>query len=244
MSKLCEVVAVVKDRKKAGEKALTDAHHVIQKSALFDGKLREYEAMVDGGESLPPEANAVQHTVSSILRDIQKPIVALLDTTLTQDSANQVAVADVTVDDIIILESVPATHLLYLEKFLTEVRTFVATLPLLDPAIEWIEDTNAGAFRSKEPINRVRTSKEPTVIVKYEATEHHPAQTEIVHIDKAVGTWVETRFSGAISRADKVQMHDRVVTLRDAVRQARERANSTEVVQHKEGAKILKFIFG
>jgi hypothetical protein len=37
----------------------------------------------------------------------------------------------------------------------------------------------------------LRTSKEPTVIVKYDATKEHPAQTELFTKDVPVGTWTQ-----------------------------------------------------
>jgi len=58
----------------------------------------------------------------------------MFDIVATQDWANCQAVADVVVDDQVILAQVPFTHLLFLEKQLLDIQTLVEKLPVLDPA--------------------------------------------------------------------------------------------------------------
>jgi len=248
MSKLCEVIAVVKDRKAQGQKSLTDACKQAQKSAEFEGRFREYTPSIDGGQDLPTESSPARITVQNLIDHIRHPIVRQLDTIRTQDSGNTQANAD------LILESdelgdfsligVPATHLLYLEKFFMDLLTFANAIPSLDSAIEWKSDQGSSLYRSSNPIKKMRTSKEPKVIVKCEATQHHPAQTELIYIDEIVGTWKETRFSGAMPAQEKEIIVNRIAALRDAARQARERANSTFIDSVREGKEILDYIFG
>src|SRR4029078_58218 len=91
--------------------------------------------------------------------------------------------------------NVPVPTPLFLDKQVNDLETFVSKLPTPDPAEEWSHDPNSGLLRSKrrEP---VRTWKEPTVIVKYEATKEHPAQTELYMKDLPVGTWTQILYSG------------------------------------------------
>lgn len=249
MPKLCEVVAVVKDRKAAGERALTEANKLAQKPALFEGRIRTYTPAIDGGSELPTESSPAELSVKAMLDTITDPLVRLFDTTRMQDEGNTVARADIIVEAAggipgFILGDVPATHLLYLEKLIGDVLTFVRNLPVCDPSVDWQDDPETELRRSQRPISKARTSKEPKVIVKYHATDHHPAQTELVHIDEIVGTWEENRFTGAIPANAKAHILDRVMALRDAIRQARERANSQEINPFTEGKEIMDFIFG
>jgi len=59
-----------------------------------------------------------------------------------------------------------------------DLETFISKLPTPDSGGGMDHDPNTGCCGAG-PRNRLRTSKEPTVIVKYEATEKHPAQTEL-----------------------------------------------------------------
>src|SRR6185436_4821909 len=95
------------------------------------------------------------------------------------------------------LKDVPVTSLLFLDKQVNDLETFVSKLPTPDPAEEWTHDPNTGLLRSKAN-EALRTSKEPTVIVKYEATKEHPAQTELFTKDVPVGTWSQIVYSGCI----------------------------------------------
>jgi len=80
-------------------------------------------------------------------------------------------------------------------------------------------------------------------IVLYDATEHHPAQTQLITEDVVVGHWTTTKFSGAIPRPRKKVLLERIRQLADAVKFAREQANSIEADDQKVGRKVLDFIF-
>jgi hypothetical protein len=61
--------------------------------------------------------------------------------------------------------------------------------------------------------------------------------------DVWVGTWTTTKFSGAIPAATRNAMLERVRKLADAVKTAREEANSIDVRAHKIGAAVLGYVF-
>jgi len=48
-----------------------------------------------------------------------------------------------------LLADVPVTYLLFLEKQLTDLRTFVDKLPVLDPSVVWLQDPSSGDWRSE-----------------------------------------------------------------------------------------------
>jgi hypothetical protein len=137
---------------------------------------------------------------------------------------------------------VPVTYLLFLEKQLVDLHTFVAKLPVLDPAQEWTHNPAAGTFSAK-PVETTRTKKVPRNHVKAEATEHHPAQVEVYYEDVIVGRWTKTEFSGALEADTVARMLERVEQLTRAVKEAREAANGLDVEEQKVGARVLDFVF-
>jgi hypothetical protein len=136
------------------------------------------------------------------------------------------------------------SFLLFLEKQLTDIRTFVGNLPVLDPAESWSEDKNSGLYRT-EPTSTHRTKKVQKPIVLYPATPEHPAQTQIITEDVIVGFWSQVKQSGAIPRPQKLIILDRVERLLKAVKEAREAANIQEEVKTPDiGAAIFGYLLG
>lgn len=80
--------------------------------------------------------------------------------------------------------------------------------------------------------------------VLYDATEHHPAQTQMITDDMVIGHWTTVKFSGALPRPVKKRMLDRIGTLQDAAKFARVQANSMEAKDQRVGAKVLRYVFG
>src|SRR5205085_6584154 len=131
----------------------------------------------EGGEPQPEERKLVQVKVNELINRVQRDLNDMFDVVATQDWSNCQARADVVVDGRKLLEGVPVTHLLFLEKQLVDIRTFVETLPTLDAAEEWEYKPEFDSFVSK-PSRSNRTKKVPKTHVKYEATKEHPAQVE------------------------------------------------------------------
>ncbi|HAI75057.1 MAG TPA: hypothetical protein DCM08_02320, partial [Microscillaceae bacterium] len=89
---------------------------------------------------------------------------------------------------------------------------------------------------------RFRSIKRPKVIVKYEATEKHPAQTELVNLDFQVGKYETTYYSGKLTAIQKIEMVKRIEKLIEAVKVARAKANNVEVVKVELGKRVFEFI--
>ena len=166
----------------------------------------------------------------------------MFDVVATQDWANSQARADVTVDGRKLLQAVPVTHLLFLEKQLVDIRTFIEALPTLDAAEEWEYKPEFDSYVSK-PARTNRTKKVPKNHIKYEATKEHPAQVEMYMEDVWVGTWTTTKLSAAVPAATRNAMLERVRKLLDAAKAAREEANGLEVKPQKVGAAVLGYVF-
>lgn len=243
MKKLNQINAILTSKKSEVEKQVTEVYKLIQKAPLFEGRERTYRPLdEEKGQRLPPESQKVQQKVSDLLVKVTQMWNTVWGLTLTQDTGNQSAKADIVVDGKTILANVPVTTLLYLDKQLNDLETFISKLPVPDPAEDWSPDANTNLLKGRLT-ESMRTSKEPTVIVKYEATKEHPAQTEIFTKDIPVGTWSQIQYSGAIQEAKKDELLSKVRKLQEAVKIAREQANLFEL--NKLSAKpLLEFVFG
>jgi len=244
MPKLNQINAIVSGRKGEAEKAVTELYKLIQKDQLFAGRERTYRPLDEvQGQKLPPESQRVQQRADDLIRQAVAKWSDLWNLIYTQDVGNQQAKADVVVDGKAILTGVPVTFLLFLDKQVNDLETFVSKLPTPDPAEEWSHDPNSGLLRSKAT-ESLRTSKEPTVIVKYEATKEHPAQTELFTKDVPVGTWTQILYSGCLPTDRKNAILERVKKLQDAIKQAKEQANLLEVEKQKAAEAVFAFVFG
>ncbi|BCJ63561.1 hypothetical protein [Polymorphospora rubra] len=243
MAKLNQIIAVEKGVKSKSFAELTEAHQAVQKPALLSGLSRTYQPKDEEGEQLPPESTRVQVQAEEVLRGIGTTLTRLFDVTATKDWANRVATANVVVDGRTIVEDAPVTYLLFLEKQLTDLHTFVKKLPVLDAAESWTQDQSTDSWRT-EPVRTIRTKKVPRNHVKAEATEKHPAQVEVYYEDVAVGYWTTVKFSGALPARRVNELLDRVTKLQNAVKFAREEANGTEVTDRRVGEAVFGYLFG
>lgn len=240
--KLHQINALVTGHKSRAERALTDAHHTLQKAPVLSGLTRTYQPKDDEGEKLPPESTRVQVQVSKAITDLTGTLGRLFDLQLAQDAGNTVAKADVIVDGNVLVAQAPVTYLLWLDKRLTDLRTFIDKLPALDPAETWSYDEARECWVS-DAVQTVRSKKVPRNHVLAEATEKHPAQVQVFTEDVPVGTWTTVKLSGALPPAQIREFRRRVTAVIDAVKVAREEANSTEV-SDQNGGRVLSYLFG
>jgi hypothetical protein len=224
------------------KEALTAAYHQIQKPDLMTGISRSYKPKDEVGETLPSEAKHVQVKVQDLVQQVNQSLVEMFDIVATQDQANCQAKASIQVDGRVLLKEIPVTTLLFLEKQLIDLHTFVDKFPVLDAGERWSFDSAQDCYAS-EPFLSLRTKKAPKTHVKYEATKEHPAQVEMYMEDMTVGTWTTVKYSGAIPAAERNAMLDRIRKLQDAVKVAREEANGMEVTKQKMGDAMLNYVF-
>ena len=243
MTKLNQVVAVVAGRKTATQKVLSELYKLIQKPILFDGLSRYYKPLdEEKGDRLPPEIKVIQENATNVLEKAKASLQELWDSVATQDESNCKAKADITVDGKVLVKDVPVTTLMYLEKQLEDLATFLQSLPVLSADESWTFNENQGYYQS-EPSSTVRTKKEPRVLVKYDATDKHPAQTEVIFEDMRIGEYTATKCSSALPRTQRDEFVRRVNKVKDAVKIARESANDCVVVERAVAAGIFEFVF-
>jgi len=241
--KLHQILPIERDAKGRATSALTKAHRLLEKAPLLSGIQRTYRAKEEGGDGLPPESTRVQVRAGAVIAEVVKVLASTYDIIATKETANQGASADVVVGDEVLLTDVPVSVLIFLEKQLVDLATFVRKLPVLDPAEQWVYDQATDTWVT-EPFETTRSRKLPRSFEKAPATEHHPAQVEMYFEDLIVGTWTTIKHSGALPAARVKELRERVETLQRAVKMAREAANDAEVTEVKIGRVFLDYLFG
>lgn len=242
MAKLNQILAIEKTEKTQLHKHISALHHATQKPQLVNGHHKVFHPKEEDGETFPDDKQVVQHRYIEAIEQVTDYMAKLMDVTATKDFANVHAKADVVVDGVTLIPDAPVSYLLFLEKELQDLYTFVEKIVELDPAETWTHDDNLGLYRS-EPVKTQRTAKRIRPIVKYDATEHHPAQTELITEDVVIGHWTTTKYSGAIPRPQKKAILQRISTVIKAVKFAREQANGVEAERQHVGRAILNYIF-
>lgn len=244
MGKLHELLAVEPDLK-------AEAQRLANKiKALFtDGKgrlvgqIRTYHPLQEGGEEFADEITELATSVNSELADWQRAFSNWLNAAMQKEITNQNTGADVIIDGMTLFENMPATALLNLEAKLVEVRQVFNQIPTNDPTENWMWDADLGLFVSK-PRTTYKTKKIMRNHVRAEATKEHPAQVEVYTEDVRVGTWTTIIHSGMLTPSEKQLRLQRIDALIRAVKQARHRANDTDVIDTHLAKKLFAYIYG
>lgn len=244
-NKLHEILAIEQDRKNKANQSIGHSKKVFGNNAgLFDGMLKKYIPTEENAEQVPDESKEMVSTVKKMLNTALEPVIIALDATLSKEETNSSGVAQA---ELIVEEqsfgTFSATTLLAMESHLQKVKELYQSIPTLDTSKKWYFDEQNDCYRTNEEV-KFRTIKRPKVIVKYEATDKHPAQTELLNIDFQVGKYETTYFSGRITTTQKAQLIDKLSALIEAVKVARARANNVEVKNVKVGSQIFDFIHG
>lgn len=242
-NKLHELLAVEQDRKHKATKAIGEANSTFtKKTPYFDGMVKRYVAMEEDSEQIPDEVKGIVTTVKQKLDETLADVIQGLDAVISKEETNcsNVAKAELLVNGES-LGTFSATSLLALESQLSKVRELYAEIPVLDPTNKWIFDAQEGVYKT-EPEVKFRSVKRPKVIVKYEATKEHPAQTELLYLDFQIGKYETVYTSGRIPVTQKNELLRRIDNLIEAVKVARSKANSVDVNNIKIGKKLFDFI--
>lgn len=242
MAKLNQILAIEKGIKTRVYGEFTELHQATQKPGLMNGFHKSYQPRDEEGETYPPESQKVQHNAADVLDRVAAGLAELFDITATKDWANCTARADVVVDGRALIKDCPATYLLFLEKQLSDLHTFIGKMSELDPGADWNVDPGTGLYKT-EPMTTQRTKKVQKPITLYEATKEHPAQTQLITEDVIAGQWLTIKYSGAIAAPRKKQLLNRIEKLNQAVKFAREQANAAEATDKKLGREVFDYLF-
>ena len=246
-SVLHELLAVEGDLDGAHKKILEETKVTFTKKAeRFLGQHRKLTMFVDDGITHPESYKKIDSTVHDKLDYMKNTEIRYFDAMLQKEATNQVAVADLVVDGEVLGARLPATFLLGMETRLKHMRAVYDLIPTLAPGIDWVLDEKTGKniYKTVKPDEKLKTETIVKPVVLYEATKEHPAQVKEMSETKNTGKYVTTTWSGMISPAEKSNLLGRIDKLIRACKQARQRANTTEVVKSSVGAKLFEYING
>jgi len=240
--RLNEVVAIEQGVKADALAKFNAINKLSQKPELFNGFRKKYVKKDEEGEDYPPESKLIQQTVAGSLTQARTVLTELLDIVGTLDYANCEAKADVTVQGQTLIANAPVTYLIFLEKQVKEIRTFLTQLPTLDPAEEWKEDVNVGGYKT-DPVLTTRTKKIQRGLVLAPATIEHPAQTQLITEDVVAGTWETIKLSAAMAETRKQELLTRVNILLQAIKAARAQGNMADAPSIVVGEALFSYLF-
>jgi len=207
----------------------------------FTGFTKKYRPLFEEGEQFPADSKRVQHTTNNIIQDVAKSLTKLFDITLTKDSANCLAKADIEIDGVILAKDCPPTNLIFIEKTLHEIKTIINGLQELDDEFNWTYNTKKEIYES-DLVTTHKTKKIQKPLVLISPTKEHAGQAEILSVDETIGYWDMIKLSGGITPARKKQILERIQQLIIAVRCAKEKANMAKAEDKKIGDKIFEYI--
>lgn len=250
MSKLHEILAVEKSRTNQASILMEDATKKFGKSEYFSGHIKTLKMIADSPENEAIERSShdekqLPTTAYETLEYVFKHWNNAEDVIYQKNRTNQLAKANIEFRGQVIAEDVPVDELMGLEHRLVDIRKMLVHVPTLSASVKWEPDNSGrdGAWRATQPEVTTKTEKVSSAVVLYEATDKHPAQIEKVTKDIVVGTFTREVISGAATSLQKAESIKVVDDLIAAVKQARMRANTTEVVNGNIGQVITDLIF-
>lgn len=244
-SVLHELLAVEPDLDGAHKKILLETKNTFtKKSDHFLGHLRVLRMFAEDNIDYPEVSKKLDTTVAAKLSHMEKTEIRYWNAMLQKEATNQCATADLIVDGNVIGQDLPATFLLGMETRLKHLREVYEAIPTLQPGISWILDEKMGdnIYKMENPEEKLKTETIIEPIVLYAATNNHPAQVKEVSKTNNVGKYVTNAWSGMVSPAEKSIYLERIDKLIRAFKKARQRANTTEIVNWSIGKEIFAYI--
>lgn len=240
---LSQVVGIEKHLRKKDNEVGSTLKKGVQVPTLVTGRTKTFTPLNDEipkGQYGPEEYQEVALTVEGALTEAGGYSAAALNVVASKDRTNQVAKADVEFRGKALLRDVPVSHLLFLENYLTEWRTFLAVLPVLDPSRKWHEVEGRTGLSSSEPEKTGRFVTEEVPVVLYPHTDKHQAQVQLVKKSVHVGDFTNTILSGAVTQDRKKRLLDNCDDLITAVKEAVAQANKTVAIEETaEGPALM-----
>lgn len=243
MPTLAQILAIESGEKNKTEKEFTELHRKAEQPKLYDGRVRNYRPADENGVEEPDELQNVQLRAKEVLEEVAKLLVGSWNLTATKDWANAgMARADVKLENgKLLIKDAPVTYLLWLEKKLNDIHTFIEKMPILDPSEVWKWSNEKNCYTTEQTWTN-RTKKVMRNHQKAPATDKHPAQVEVYTEDVVIGRYQATKFSGALPAKEKEDLLQRARELKKAVLFARESANSTMVEKLNIAGPLFEYL--
>lgn len=247
MAKLHEVLAVEGDLEGQYKRIVDETMRTFNKAELFTGKHKTLQMFDDSRQKEAEAAEEDQQLTTTVRRKLEytwDAITRYLDCVLQKEETNQQARASVVMEGKTYLSDVPATFLLGLENKLKYIRAMYDQIPTLPPGTKWEKDVSEGddVYVMAEPEKTNKTEKQILHKILVAATDKHPAQVEKWTQDIPVGIFSTKKWSGMITPREKHIYLQRIDALIKAVKEARQRANTAEVIQTQSMKVLMDFI--
>lgn len=240
---LGQIVGIHKSTKTAAQRDFDTIYKYFQKDSLFKG-FTKIHTPEEGNLQQPATEQLVQANAYELLAKMEETLVNAFDVEATKDTADTNARANIIIGSNTILENVPVSHLLWLEKQFTNFVTVFRAIPVQSAAENWTTAPNLpnGMVRTPEEVGQ-STKKITEFPVIVPPTPEHPAQVREVTRDVVSGTWRTVKYTAAITIQEKDTLIKRSTELLNATKQAIVAANHTEAIKVQEGEKIFNFLF-
>ena len=250
MTKLHEILAA--------EKTPTAAWNTLQEDTLKKFKNAEHFfaghskslSMIEGTpaneaeEAKSREDKPVPTTVYETLEYALGIFEKAEDLQYKKNATNRLATGTVNWNGQPLLKDLPIDELLGLEARLQKIRGLIEAAPTLDATKNWVPAKQLGEYvwELAAPEKTTKTEKIIVPVTMSPATDKHPAQIQAVNKDQVVGTFSIMKRSGACTTTQKADALTNIDQLLVEVKQARMRANETEVVKGDIARKLIEVI--
>lgn len=166
------------------------------------------------------------------------------DMQFQKNSTNRIATGTIMWKGAPLVEDVPVDELLGLEARLGKMRQLWMKVPTLDATKHWELDNQAGqgVWVIKYPEETTKTEKQLIPVTLAKATDKHPEQVQAVPKDVVVGKFTTIKRSGEVTALQKANAIKQLDALLVEIKQARMRANETEVTVGKISDKLLPLL--
>lgn len=249
MTKLHEVLAAEKTPVGAWNALLEDTLKKFgNASHFYEGhskslKMIEETPANEAIEAQAREEKPVTTTVYDTLAYALDIFGKAEDLQYQKNATNRVATGTVMWRGKPLLQDMPVDQLLGLEARIGKIRQLYAAMPTLDATKHWKESAAGNRVWQVEfPEETTKTAKVVTPIVLSPATDKHPAQVQAVTSDVIVGKVTNIRRSGAATAIQKAEAIKQIDELLVEIKQARMRANETEVVKGRVSDQLLEIL--
>ena len=253
-----ELLAFESDIKHNANTIARETEHIFDRSSSFDEFSKTYTAYVEGDKDIPEsEKKLMTTTVKERIDYNTKALIKAVNVLATKENTNTLAKADIIIldDDGAVEETlatdVPVSALLSMEKQFQEYKKIYAKIPTFNTETAWIKGVNTegvDCYQESDVKVTVRTRTEtitesfnPNPTTGGDKFKLEPRDKKIV---KPVGEYKTTTKTGRMSPKDKADMMARVDSVLSAIKAARAKANSIEVVELNIGKDIFAYING
>lgn len=246
-TELHELLAAEKTRNQAWDQLFAETMKKFHKAEEYysghSKSLRMLEES-DGNKAIEAQASEEKPVITSVFDTLDWALgiyATAEDLQFEKNLTQQRAMGTVYWRGQPLLIDMPVDQLLGLEARLRKVRELFVAMPTLDASRHWVPATDMGPYiyETRHPEETTKTDKQVIPVVLSPASDRHPAQVQPVQKDVVVGRFKTVKRSGAATSVEKSEAIKVCDDLLTEIKQARMRANTTEVLPAKMAKTIV-----